>query len=211
MITGMPGGGSVNSGTPVLPVGHDLGVFHTGDGVTAPVQQVRVGGEIIDLDPVHFAAWTAAHGAPTEDGAAPIVTLGGLGARYGEEVVVGLVRDRLLAAIVPHAEFAQEHRLLALAQGLGNTPEQPWLFSVGLLYQPMAVMTGAMYDLWQWAGLSPDLWSACEEAAEAAKEAGATEDQYTDPEQMLAGAISVLPQLLAARVACLDVRIGVWA
>jgi hypothetical protein len=80
-----------------------------------------------------------------------------------------------------------------------------------LLDQPLAVMTGAMYDLWQWAGLSPDLCSACEEAAEAAKQAGATEDQYTDPEQVLAGAISVLPHLLAARVACLDVRIGVRA
>ncbi|WP_147254761.1 hypothetical protein [Pseudonocardia hierapolitana] len=207
----MPGSGAVDSGTPVLPVGHDLGAFHAGDGVTAPVQQVRVGAEIIDLDPVHFAAWTAAHGAPTEDGAAPVVTVGGLGAVYGEEVVAGLVRDRLLAAIVPHAEFAEGHRLLALAQGLGNSAEHPWLFSVGLLYQPLAVMTGGMYDLWQGAGLSPDLWSACEEAAAAARQAGATEDQYTDPEQMLAGAMSVLPQLLTARVACLDLRMWVSA
>jgi hypothetical protein len=211
MITCMPGVGTVDGGTQVLPVGHDLGLFHAGDGVTAPVQQVRVGAEIVDLDPAHFAAWTAAHGVPTEDGAVPVVTAGGLGAAYGEEVVGDLVRDRLLASVVPAAEFAEGHRLLALAQGLGNSTEHPSWFSVGLLYQPLAVMTGAMYDLWQWAGLSPDLWSACEEAAAAARQAGATEDRYTDPEQMLAGAISVLPQLLAARVACLDLRMWVSA
>jgi hypothetical protein len=211
MIACMPGGGTVDSGMQVLPVGHDLGVFHAGDGVIAPVQQVRVGAEIVDLGPAHFAAWTAAHGVPTEDGAVPDVTAGGLGAVYGEDVVGDLVRDRLLAVVVPPSEFAEDHRLLALAQGLGNSPEHPSWFSVGLLYQPLAVMTGPMYDLWQWAGLSPDLWSACEEAAAAARQAGATEDQYTDPEQVLAGAISVLPQLLAARVACLDLRMWVSA
>jgi hypothetical protein len=203
----MSGGGQVEGGTQVLPVGHDLGVFHVGDGVTAPVQQVRVGPEIIDLDAAHFAAWTAAHGAPTEEGSVPAITVGELRAEHGEEVVADLVRDHLLTAVDPAAAFAEGHRMLPLAQGLGNSPEYPWLFSVGLLYQPLAVMTGAMYDLWQWACLSPDLWSACEEAAEAAKQAGATEEDQTDPALMLAGAISVLPQLLAARVACLDERI----
>lgn len=197
----------MEGGTQVLPVGHDLGAFHVGDGVTAPVQQVRVGAEIIDLDAAHFAAWTAAHGVPTEEGSVPAVTVGGLGAEHGEEIVADLVRDRLLAAVDPAAAFAERHRLLPLAQGLGNSEEYPWLFSVGLLYQPLAVMTGAMYDLWQWACLSPDLWSACEEAAGAAKQAGATEDEQTDPALMLAGAMSVLPQLLAVRVACLDERI----
>ncbi|MBE1477896.1 hypothetical protein [Actinophytocola algeriensis] len=197
----------MDGGTQVLPVGHDLGVFHVGDGVTAPVQQVRIGADIVDLDPVRFAAWTAAHGVPSEDGSVPSVTADGLRAEHGEEVVADLVRDRLLTAVDPAAPFAEGHRLLPLAQGLGNSPEYPWMFSVGLLYQPLAVMTGAMYDLWQWGCLSPDLWSACAEAAEAAKQAGSTEDEQTDPARMLAGAIGVLPQLLAARVACLDVRI----
>lgn len=189
--------------TQVLPVGHDLGAFHVGDGVTAPVQQVRVGAEIVDLDPVRFAAWTAAHGVPSEDGSVHTVTAGALRAEHGEEVVAELARDRLLTTV----DLAEAHRLLPLAHGLGNSVEYPRMFSVGLLYQPMAMMTGVMYDLWQWAALSPDLRSACEEAADAAKRAGATETEQTDPARMLAGVISVLPQLLAVRVACLDVRI----
>ncbi len=201
----------MEGGAQVLPVGHDLGVFHVGDGVTPAVQQVRVGAEVVDLDAAHFAAWTAAHGVPSETGAVPVVTAAGLRAEHGDVVVGDLLRDRLLTAVEPAGEFAAGHRLLPLAQGLGNSAEYPWMFSVGLLYQPIAVMTGAMYDLWQWAELSPDLRSACAEAAGAAKEAGATEDEQTDPERMLAGAVSVLPQLLAARVACLDVRIGALA
>jgi hypothetical protein len=204
----MSGGDAVEGGTRVLPVGHDLGAFHVGDGVTPPVQQVRVGADIVDLGPAHFAAWTAAHGVPGEDGSVPDTTAGALRAEHGDQVVADLLRDRLLTTTDPVAEFAGAHRLLPLAHGLGNTAEHPWLFSVGLLYQPLAVMTGAMYDLWQWADLSPDLWSACEEAAGAAKQAGATEDEQTDPMRVLTGAISVLPQLLAVRVACLDVRMG---
>ena len=197
----------MESGTRVLPVGHDLGAFHVGDGVTAPAQQVRVGAEVFDLDPARFAAWTAAHGTPAEDGTVPSVTEDDLRAEHGAEVVADLVRDHLLTTAESAREFAEGHRLLPLALGLGNSAEYPWMFSVGLLYQPMAVMTGAMYDLWQWANLSPDLWSACEEAAESARRAGAAEPEQTDPARMLAGTISVLPHLLAGRVTCLDVRI----
>lgn len=197
----------MEGGTQVLPVGHDLGAFHVGDGVTPPVQQVRIGADIVDLDGPRFAAWTAAHGVPSEDGVAITITADDLIAAHGAEVVADLVRDRLLTPADPAEAFATTHRMLPLAQGLGNTDEYPWLFSVGLLYQPMAVMTGVMYDLWQWACLSPDLWSACTEAAAAAGQSGAEEEERTDPARMLAGAVGVLPQLLAARVVCLDVRI----
>jgi hypothetical protein len=91
--------------------------------------------------------------------------------------------------------------------GLGNTKEEPWLFAAGLLYQPMVAMTGPLYDLWQWAHLSPDLWSACQEAAAVAVAAGVAEPEQTDPAQVLAGALEVVPQLLTAKVACFDVRI----
>jgi len=64
-----------------------------------------------------------------------------------------------------------------------------------------------LYDLWQWAHLSPDLWSACREAAAVASQAGVTEQEQTDPSQVLAGALASVPQLLQARVACFDVRI----
>jgi hypothetical protein len=165
----------------VVPIGHDLGVFH--DGAGARVRQVRVGAKIEELTEEQYAAWSA--GEPTDE----------------------LLSRRLLADTSDRLAFASRHRLLPLALGLGNTPEEPWLFAAGLLYQPFVTMTGPLYDLWQWAHLSPDLWSACREAAAVAVKAGVTEPEQTDPAQVLAGAVETLPQLLAARVACLDVRI----
>jgi hypothetical protein len=126
---------------------------------------------------------------------------------HGDEVVDELLAGRLLARSTPAVEFAEGHRLVPLVLGLGNTEEQPYLFSVGLLYQPMVTMTGALYDLWQWAHLSPDLWWACRELATVATRAGVTAPEQTDPDQVLAGALGSLPQLLSARVACFDVRI----
>ena len=168
----------------LVPIGHDLGVFH--DGVGGRVRQVRVGAEIEELSDDLYETWRAAHSTDVAD---------------SDE----LVARGLLASTVDPVEFASAHRLLPLALGLGNTEEEPWLFSAGLLYQPVAAMTGPLYDLWQWAHLSPDLWSACREAAAVAAGAGVT--SQTDPAEILAGALAAVPHLLLARVACFDVRI----
>lgn len=169
----------------LVPVGHDLGVFH--DGVGGRVHQVRAGAEIHDLDADRYTTWLAAHSSTVVD--------------------EDLHRRGLLADTEDQVAFASKHRLLPLALGLGNTPDEPWVFSAGLLYQPLVGMTGPLYDLWQWAHLSPDLWTACREAAAVAVQAGATDAEQTDPAEVLAGALSTVPHLLAARVACFDVRI----
>ncbi len=172
----------------VVPVGHDIGVFHDGMG-GEPLRQVRVGPEVQELTTDQYETWLAAHD-PSFDGAAD-----------------DLVGRRLLASTDDPVAFASTHRLLPLALGLGNTADEPWAFSAGLLYEPVVAMTSALYDLWQWAHLSPDLWSACREAAAVAIEAGVTEPEQTDPSQVLAGALVTVPHLIAARVACFDVRI----
>jgi hypothetical protein len=164
----------------LVPIGHDLGVLYDG---TASVRQIRVGAEIEELTEPEYQTWRSAE--PDD----------------------ALVKRRLLADTTDAVAFASTHRLLPLALGLGNTKEEPWLFAAGLLYQPMVAMTGPLYDLWQWAHLSPDLWSACQEAAAVAVAAGVAEPEQTDPAQVLAGALEVVPQLLTAKVACFDVRI----
>jgi hypothetical protein len=164
----------------LVPIGHDLGVFH--DGVGGAVRQVRVGAEIEELTETQYEAWLAA------------------------EPDAALESRRLLAPLADPVDFASNHRLVPLALGLGNTAEEPWLFSAGVLYQPMVAMTGPLYDLWQWAHLSPDLWSACREAAAVAAQAEVTSPEQTDPARVLAGALETVPQLLAAKVACFDVR-----
>jgi hypothetical protein len=171
----------------LVPVGHDLGVFH--DGLGGHFQQVRVGATIEELSDEQYATWAEAHtGTP----AAP------------DE----LIARGLLASTEDPLKFAASHRFLPLALGLGNSEEDPWIFAAGLLYQPVVAMTAPLYDLWQWAHLAPDLWTACREAAAVASQAGATEPEQTDPEQVLAGALETVRHLLAARVACFDVRIG---
>ncbi|GAB1507985.1 hypothetical protein [Actinophytocola sp. KF-1] len=189
----------------LLPVGHDLGEHHDGEG--GRTRQVRVGAELAELDDARYAVWAAAHGTADADGRVSAVEERALRAAHGDAVVDELLERRLLARTAPAVEFAERHRLVPLALGLGNTEEQPYLFSAGLLYQPVVAMTGALYDLWQWAHLSPDLWWACRELASVAVRAGVTEPEQTDPDQVLTGALGSLPQLLAARVACFDVRI----
>jgi hypothetical protein len=173
----------------VLPVGHDLGAFH--DGTGGRTHQVRVGATVEELSDAEYNAWSAAH---SPEGAAP-------------DDALGLSARGLLAEVTDPVEFAARHRLVPLALGLGNTSAEPWLFTAGLLDQPVVAMTGALYDLWQWAHLSPDLWTACHETAAVALQAGMTDPEQTDPARVLDGALESVPPLLAARVACFDVRI----
>jgi hypothetical protein len=161
----------------LVPIGHDLGVFHDGAG-SDPVWQVRLGVSIEELTEPEYQSWLSADAS--------------------------LLSRGLVADTSDPVAFASTHRLLPLALGLGNTVEEPWLFSAGLLYQPLVSMTGPLYDLWQWAHLSPTLWSACEEAAAVAAQAGVPDQ--TDPIEVLAGVLATAPQLLAAKVACFDVR-----
>jgi hypothetical protein len=194
-----------HAGTQLVPVGHDLGAFH--DGVGGHCHQVRVGAEIVELDVTRHDVWTAAHGTIGADGVAAPATEEALRSVHGDESVTELMAKRLIARTTPSDEFAATHRLVPLVLGLGNTVEEPWLFAAGLLYQPVVMMTGAVYDLWQWAHLSPDLRSACHESAKAATQAGVTDVEQTDPDRVLTGALASLPQLVAARAACFDVRI----
>ena len=202
--------------TLLLPVGHDLGAFHPGDGESAPVRQVRLGAQLNELTEAEFLVWTLAHGLVDDEGQPVPGTAAGIGEHVDEPAAISsLVERGLLAEVTPGSpesvRFASAHQLLPLALGLGNSEEQPWLFAAGLLYQPLVMMTGAMYDLWQWAHLSPNLWSACQELAEVAAGAGIEDPEQTDPEQVLAGALGSVHQLLGVRVACVDVRSEVVA
>jgi hypothetical protein len=198
------------AGQTLLPVGHDLGAFHTGDGVTAPVQQIRLGAELVELSDAEFRLWSLAHGLPTgTDGQVVPTTEDELLAETDDPALVGSLVDRgLLAAADDAVRFASTHRLVPLALGLGNSPAEPWLFSVGLLNQPIVAMTGALFDMWQWAHLSPDLWLACQESAAVAERAGVDDPNQTDPARVLDGVLGSLHMLLSVRVACLDLRLG---
>jgi hypothetical protein len=195
----------------LIPVGHDIGVLHSDGG--ARTQQVRVGVELVELADREFAVWLLAHGVDDQDRptrATVVERAAKLGLPDVEPVVERFLTDGLLVTVDPEAgsavEFAQEHQLVPLLYGLGADPDQPWLQSIGLLNQPIAQASNAVYDVWSWAHLAPELWTGCHDAAKVAVQAGVTTPEETDPRQVLSGVLGQVHGLLAVRAAYFDRR-----
>lgn len=196
----------------LIPVGHDLGVLHSGG---EHRQQVRVGIEVAELADREFGVWLLAHGVDAEDRPSreSLVTLAEKLGLDGTEVaatVERFVEDGLLATVDPDADsaltFAREHQLFPLMHGLGPDADEPWLQTVGVLDQAVAQVSQAVYDVWAWAYLAPELWTGCRDAAVVAREAGVANEEETDPRQVLAGVLSQAHGLLAVRAAYFDRR-----
>ncbi|MGW6197209.1 hypothetical protein ACWF0M_13785 [Kribbella sp. NPDC055110] len=194
----------------LIPVGHDVGVVYSG--ADERRQQVRVGVEVAELPDHEFAVWLLAHGVddqdrPTRSSLTERAVNLGLKA---EQVVERFLRDGLLVAVDPEAddavEFASAHQLFPLLQGLGADPDQPWMQTVGLLNQPVAQVSVAVYDVLMWAQLAPELWSGCHDAAKVAVQAGVTAPEETDPRNVLTGVLGQIHGLLCVRAAYFDRR-----
>jgi hypothetical protein len=189
----------------IIPIGHGLGTFYPG-GSDEHVHQVRLGPEVVELDDTDFACWLRAHGMPDPH-------TGEIRPISAQEADVPALRKiGLLAEVTPGTaaavDFARTHRLLPLMLGLGNTTGEAGVFALGLLYQPLVLVSAPIFDLWQWAHLAPELWTACREAAGLRREAGVDDPDLTDPERILAALLDTLHTLLAGGVLCLDQRLG---
>jgi hypothetical protein len=198
----------------LIPVGHDLGVLYADSG-SGHRQQVRVGVEVTELEDREFAVWLLAHGTdeadrPTRETVTRVAAKLGLPVEVVEPAIARFLADGLLVAVDPETdeavEFASEHQLFPLLHGLGPDPEEPWLQTVGMLNQPIAQVSSAMYDVWAWAQLAPELWTACRDAAMVARQVGATNEEETDPRRVLTGVLSQAHGLLAVRAAYFDKR-----
>jgi hypothetical protein len=77
--------------------------------------------------------------------------------------VEALLRRGVLAAADDSAGFAQQYRLLPLFIGLGNRPDDPDHFAIGVPgLEPLATVGATTYELWQWGWVAPSLWAHCE-------------------------------------------------
>jgi hypothetical protein len=210
-------GGDAVTEALLLPIGHLLGAHYPRPGSTAHTQQVRVGPESVEIDDARFTAWALAHGLPgraaedlwTRRALEELAVAQGIGDLSG--AVDDLLADRLLVEVgtgEEMVEFARQHRLLPLVLGLGNSSAEPEVWSVGLLGQPIATMTSPLFDLWEWSGLAPDLWAACESAARTAREVGRTDDADVDPHATLGHLLVNLHGLLAVDAVHLDTRLA---
>lgn len=198
----------------LIPVGHDLGVLYP-DAGAGHRQQVRVGVEVVELEDREFAVWLLAHGTddadrPTRGSVTKVAEKLGLPVDGVGPAIDRFLADGLLIAVDPESdgavEFAQEHQLFPLLHGLGPDTQDPGLRTVGVLNQPIAQVSTAMYDVWAWAQLAPELWTGCQDAAMVAREAGVTNVEEIDPRQVLTGVLGQAHGLLAVRAAYFDRR-----
>ena len=94
--------------------------------------------------------------------------------------------------------------LMRFLLGLGNSPEEPWRYTLGVFDHPLIAVTRAVYDLWEVGELHPTLWAACEELARAERDAGSTEPEATDPALALTAFLGTVHHLLATSAVYLE-------
>jgi hypothetical protein len=170
--------------------------------------RVRVGDVVRPLSHVQFLAWSAAHGdaANASRCTRPEVErwLHDEGVDAPDRTVQELLDDHLLAEVDPYGsavvDFARGHRVNPLLWGLGNSPEEPWLFSIGLMGQEVARVGRTMFEIWAWGPADSDLWSSCQTFAEQEGRDGDADD----PVRVVAGFLDGLHGLLAVQAAYLD-------
>jgi hypothetical protein len=174
---------------------------------------VRVGAQLQRLSAADFSVWAMAHGpadhvprawTPAELAAqADAVGLPDAPDRLDHLAEIGLV-----ALAAPDGEtglqLAHRVRMVPLVLGLGNSAESPDAYSVGLPGRPLAVLSAAAYDLFEWATMETSLWRACEGAAATAARVGLDDPSVSDPQALLASLLSDLHRLLTPNAVCLD-------
>jgi hypothetical protein len=174
---------------------------------------VRVGAQLQRLSATDFSVWAMAHG-PADHVPRPWTSA----ELSAQARTVGLVdapdrlarlqEDGLVAFAAPGTgsgvALAQRVRMVPLVLGLGNSAENPDAYSVGLPARPLAVLSAAAYDLFEWATMETSLWRACQGAAATAARVGIQDAQASDPEALLASLLADLHRLLTPNAVCLD-------
>jgi hypothetical protein len=174
---------------------------------------VRVGADLQRLSAADFSVWAMAHGPAdhvprpwTGDELADQARTIGLADapdRLARLYETGLVA--LAAAGTPSGlALAQRVRMVPLVLGLGNSAANPDAYSVGLPGRPLAVLSAAAYDLFEWSTMETSLWRACQGAAATAARVGIEDPLASDPEAVLAALLADLHRLLTPNAVCLD-------
>ena len=192
----------------VYPLGHLIRVRAAQDEF-----HVRVGAELQRLPAADFSVWAMAHGPAdhvprpwTVDELADQATA--IGLPDAPERLGRLEEAGLVALAAPGADsglaLARRVRMVPLVLGLGNSAENPDAYSVGLPGRPLAVLSAAAYDLFEWATMETSLWRACEGAAATAARVGIDDPLASDPEALLTALLEDLHRLLTPNAVCLD-------
>ena len=198
---------SVDAGPPpspaLFPLGQSLGQRDGG-----LVFDVRVGDELHQLDAVQWAVWALAHGLPGVEGpwTADDVLLQATAAGLTEagEVLTGLRRDDLLVEVPADAggavTLAQQVRVMVALLPLGNSPDDPHAWGLGLPGQPLVHVEDTVHDVVVLGHLDADLWTTVQQVVTATGASGAA----PEPRALLGRVLDALPTLLSVGAVHLD-------
>jgi len=174
----------------LIPVGRYLGQYAQG-------HRVRVGGADHWLGGQLAETWLLAFGVQVDGREADALTDLGLLARLDP---------------TDAEAFARAHRMRPLLTGLGAHPDLPGTYALGLPGEPLVLLPEFAFEVWQWAGAAPDLWTAGEAFADLdddervmALEAGEPVDVTPiDADDVLTDLVYALRLLLEQQAAYLD-------
>ncbi|MET9269358.1 hypothetical protein [Kribbella sp. NPDC003557] len=181
----------------LFPIGHAAGPHVAGD----PVRHVvRVGRTTELLSEAELRVWDLAH--RSADVTDLLAACEAAHIDDADQHVEVLLRRGVLARADDTIAFAQQHRLRPLFVGLGNRPDDPGRFAIGVPgLEPLATVDPTTYELWQWGWVAPSLWAHCEVLAtigeQVAGEPGVPADQ-------LGTVLDGLSTLLSESVVVLD-------
>jgi hypothetical protein len=194
----------------ILPVGHSTGTIHLPD--RPPYHEVRTGWIRTHLDPGQHAVWQLAMLAGADPQRRPldrdslVEEAVDNGIARAEEITSLLTTQGLLVEVeadpAARIRFASVHRFVHQLSGLGNSPDAPEVMRIGWFDEPILELSATDYILWQCVGIDADLWSSCRSIASWADPDSA---HSQDPTEILARVVDILPVLLAARAAYLDI------
>lgn len=202
--------------TLLFPAGHYRGRYFAGPGGPLRYHAVRIGVDVQKLhDDDQFVVWGVAHGLPDRDPDLPWTRDDVVAATSDRVADPGrtlddLVGRGLVVEVAPDLagmrRFADAYRVEPLLVGLGNTPDAPGVFSLGVPgFAPIVGVDPVADELWRWGHGCADLWAACTLMAGVAASAGGTDPERTDPEAVLRLIVPALRTLVSHNAAYLDV------
>ena len=141
----------------IVPIGQFVGHVFTAD-VSQSGCGLRVGDELVDLSKEEFEVWALAHSLaknavhhqPTRSSMLALarqIKLPNVAALTDQLLKSGLLISTSPAAGAAQA-FAEEHQLMPIGVGLGNSAEELGAFQVGMPDEPRASISAGVFDVW---------------------------------------------------------------
>ena len=218
----------------VVPVGHFAGPMYTSVDAEAPESfEVRFRDGVFSLSAEEYAVWAVSHGDPNKVSGDPEKKIApkpptrvqveaaakAAGVEEPGPIFDSLLDDGLLVSVMPTGAsartFAEQHQVVPLALGLGNSPQNPAEFQIGLPNAARVSVGYDVYHMWLFCHRQATLWEAISTIAKEAEEANA-EDAASDseqkvelvsnPDELLKALLGALPVLISTSCVFIDRR-----